>query len=447
MATKKDLIEAQGFSRRRLLTAFTSGAPGGKELDPAAPLRAVVAGVALTAILILGGVFYGLLRPGLPGGWENNRLILVSDTGARYVSVEGVLYPVINTASARLLMPAGEFSVLTTDQSSLDGIEIGPTIGILGAPDDLPTPAGLINDGWIGCVVGDGETAISLPSNSPAEVTTDAVVVSRDDTLFVIAEQRRYEVDAALADSVLRAVGLDTSNTIDVDGRWLNLFEPGEPLVPLVTPGAGDAVTGSEILAGSVVHPQGSAETERYLMTAEGELAPMSPLAYQLYLLGDGATLGEELTVSPADIASLSTATDPAGGVDWPAEALTALDSTATACAVLEQDGSETRTMLGSVESADDVAEGDSVTVSSGGGALVRAGGTGGQASSMLFLVDEGGIAYPVPGADADIVQRLGYTDDDVSRIPDTWIQFLAVGPELTVEGAGTSPEPVRGEE
>ena len=68
MATKKDLIEAQGFSRRRLLSAFTSGAPGGKELDPAKPLRAVAGGIALTAILILGGLFYSFLRPGLPTG-------------------------------------------------------------------------------------------------------------------------------------------------------------------------------------------------------------------------------------------------------------------------------------------------------------------------------------------------------------------------------------------
>ena len=74
MATKKDLIEAQGFSRRRLLSAFTSGAPGGKELEPAAPLRAVLAGVVLSAMVILAGVFYGLLRPGLPAGWEDNTL-------------------------------------------------------------------------------------------------------------------------------------------------------------------------------------------------------------------------------------------------------------------------------------------------------------------------------------------------------------------------------------
>jgi hypothetical protein len=66
MATKKDLIEAQGFSRRRLLSAFVGGAPGGKELEPAQPLRAVIAGVALSVMVIIGGMFYGILSPELP---------------------------------------------------------------------------------------------------------------------------------------------------------------------------------------------------------------------------------------------------------------------------------------------------------------------------------------------------------------------------------------------
>src|SRR6478609_7625036 len=116
MATKGDLIEAQNFSRRRLLTAFVSGAPGGKELQPTSPLRAVIAAIALTVIVVLVGVFYGLIRPGLPTGWENGKLVLVSDTGARFVTVDGVLHPVINTASARLLLPADNFGVISTDQ-------------------------------------------------------------------------------------------------------------------------------------------------------------------------------------------------------------------------------------------------------------------------------------------------------------------------------------------
>lgn len=34
MANKKDLAEAQSYSRRRLVTAFSSGIPDGVELTP-----------------------------------------------------------------------------------------------------------------------------------------------------------------------------------------------------------------------------------------------------------------------------------------------------------------------------------------------------------------------------------------------------------------------------
>ena len=42
MATKKDLVEAHAFSRRRLVTAFVSGAPGGREVEPVRPGRVLI---------------------------------------------------------------------------------------------------------------------------------------------------------------------------------------------------------------------------------------------------------------------------------------------------------------------------------------------------------------------------------------------------------------------
>ncbi|MBN8882449.1 MAG: type VII secretion protein EccB, partial [Salana multivorans] len=101
MATKKELLEAQSFSRRRLLTAFTSGAPGGRELEPATPLRGLVAGIVLAALVVAGSFAAGLFNRALPDGWDNGAIILVKDNAARYVSVDGSLVPVPNMASAR----------------------------------------------------------------------------------------------------------------------------------------------------------------------------------------------------------------------------------------------------------------------------------------------------------------------------------------------------------
>ena len=54
MATKKDLVEAYSFSRRRLVTAFLSGAPGGREVEPSRPGRTVVGGVLTNVARDLG---------------------------------------------------------------------------------------------------------------------------------------------------------------------------------------------------------------------------------------------------------------------------------------------------------------------------------------------------------------------------------------------------------
>lgn len=433
MATKKDLIEAQGFSRRRLLTAFTSGAPGGKELEPAKPLRAVAAGIALAAMVVLGGVFYGIMRPGLPAGWENNTLVLISDTGARYLSIDSVLYPVINTASARLLMPAGEFTVITTDRETIEGIQLGPTIGILGAPDDLPTSGQLVNDGWAACVVDAHETGLNIAS-TPVKNAKGAVVVRAADGIHVVNGELRYPLRTEDADAILRASGLSLASAVDADERWLNLFKEGQPLAPLIIPRAGEYLPGTNLQIGSVVHTEGSADSVRYLITANGELSTMSPLAYQLYLLGTGAVLGGEQIVSPADVGSMPTAAKRAGGADWPDSLAPVTTNDARLCAALSHDaGGAPHTMLATL-SASEAAPEAGVKVVTGGGALIRLG------SGMVALIDESATAFAIPGATPELIRKLGYQESDIADVPQAWMQFLPYGPELTVEAARSSP-------
>lgn len=440
MASKKDLIEAQGFSRRRLLTAFTSGAPGGKELEPAKPLRAVAAGVALTAIVVIGGLFYGLIRPGLPAGWENNALILVKDTGARYISVEGVLYPVINTASARLLMSGDTFTVVSTDKQSLEGIRVGPSVGIPGAPDDLPSPASLIGDGWGACAIDDTQTAMSLAGETVVTAASGGAVVTRDGKTYVIIGSSRYEVDAEQESSVLRAVGLDTAAKVPVDGKWLNLFDSGAKLQPITVAGAGDPVAGTNIPMGAVVHTTGTPETERYLMTPSGEIARLSPLGYQLYLLGTGVDMGGVQDVSPSEISNVDTAPQDAGGADWPTDAVTELEQSTQPCAVLQHDeNGNARTTLGTITGGTVLTdENAGVSVALGGGALVRAGRDGGSDVGMVYLIDGTGTAFAIPDGLRAITQ-LGYTLDDVVTVPEAWVQFMPTGPSLTQAAAASS--------
>lgn len=435
MATKKDLIDAQSYSRRRLLAAFTSGAPGGKEVEPSSPLKAVIGGVVLAGMVLVAGVFWGFANPGLKDGWQTNTLVLVRDTGARYVSVEGTLHPVVNATSARLLIPAEEFRVVSTDAASIADAPVGPGVGIVGAPDDVPEADALVASGWTACVSPLG-TALSIPGDDGAQIADGGAVVTSDGATYVVAGGYRYLVSSENEDALLRSVGLAEAHVVEVDSRWINLFEEGAPFAPLMVEQAGDPLAGSELVVGTVVHPQGSAG--RFLVTEAGELATMGPLAYQLYLLGTGDHLGGEREVTPGEIAQLPTASAGAGGADWPTDLLEPIPQTQAPCALLTH--GDTGPGLTELAAAPEP-ERAGVQVATRSGALVATGGRGEQASRELVLVDESGSAYPMPGVDAATLSRLGYNgDEDVSDVPGVWMQYFTSGPALTIEAAGSTP-------
>ncbi|QIM19349.1 type VII secretion protein EccB [Leucobacter coleopterorum] len=455
MATKKDLIEAQQFSRNRLLSAFIGGAPGGKELEPAKPMRAVFGGIALSVMIIIAGLFIGFLNPGLPSGWENNRLVVARDTGARYVSADGTLHPVINTVSARMIIPPGEFEVISVNQSSLSGVPIGGTIGILGGPDTLPKVADIDGTRWRACAAEQStELWISGQDRTPAGPDTGTVVV-RDAETFVISDGTSFAVPRGQETAVLRALGLDTVKPHEVRGEWLALFKTGADLTPLKVEGAGQKAPGTSLSIGAVVHPAGNSEEDRYLITAEGKLAPLSPLAHRLYMLGTASNgLGETSEMSPSELATLPT-TESAGGIDWPKDRLTPHPGTGFPCATLSGGKKGQHTVLAqatfsgagtSTEAAstpnsksnqDSVSStGIDVHIPENTGALVRGGPAG-----ALTLIDSTGMAYSVPGDLGIGLERLGYTKKDVAVMPAEWLHLLTDGPELTPEAAGTSPK------
>jgi hypothetical protein len=61
MATKRDLVEADAFCWRRLVTAFLSGAPDGREVEPSRPGPPVVGAVALGVVLAAAAAVSGIV--------------------------------------------------------------------------------------------------------------------------------------------------------------------------------------------------------------------------------------------------------------------------------------------------------------------------------------------------------------------------------------------------
>lgn len=441
MASKRDLVEAQSFSRRRLLTAFTSGAPGGRELEPGRPMRGVAAGVSLTVLLVLGSLGLGLLSPSLPDGWDDQSLVIVEGDGSRYVGIEGTLHPVLNVTSARLVLDSGAFHVVDVSEDDITDAPRGATIGIPGAPDELPLANRLTGTGWRACVAPDGATALDLDPDAAAPVADPAaaVLVEVAGERYLVASGTRHRIRPAEEAAVLRALGLDTAEPLVAGADWLNLVPAGSDLRPLQVTGAGEpALPGAglpvDTRVGTLVEVSGVGDgVRRYVVDARGELAPLSDLAYPLYLLGAGDLGAQPLRVAAADIAAVRTSVTPVAPADLP-EAVPALpDAGTTACVTLTT-GDSPRVDL-SLVPRDGVEPG--VRVAPGSGALVRAQSAQGAAATVR-LVDGSGRAYPLPDAADEVLARLGYASDDVTAVPPAWVGLLPTGPALTVEGAAT---------
>lgn len=85
MVTKQDLVEAYSFSRRRLVTAFVSGAAGAYESESARPGRNIVGGVALAGLLLAGAAIVRTLSPSVPENCSHDPGVIGSgEIGATY---------------------------------------------------------------------------------------------------------------------------------------------------------------------------------------------------------------------------------------------------------------------------------------------------------------------------------------------------------------------------
>ena len=159
-------------------------------------------------------MFYGIISPGLPSDWSNNKLIVGKDTASRFVSVNGVLHPVINTTSARLLIPSSEYRVITVDDKDLEGIPVGSSVGIVGAPDILPNRSRLASRYLVSCLgekQGATDTMVTDDA-SPWKRVPDrqASLVNVDGTGYLLIDGVRHRLpqDGTIRDAVLRILGI-----------------------------------------------------------------------------------------------------------------------------------------------------------------------------------------------------------------------------------------------
>ena len=99
-----------------------------------APAQSLMAGSVLAIILLAGCAVLAVLRP--QPALANAPIVMGKQSGALYVRMGETLHPVLNLASARLIMRTSA-DPQPTSESELSHGKRGPLLGIPGAPQLL----------------------------------------------------------------------------------------------------------------------------------------------------------------------------------------------------------------------------------------------------------------------------------------------------------------------
>lgn len=443
MATKRDLVEAHAFNRRRLVTAFLSGAPGGREVEPVRYGRTIVGGVVLAGLLVAGAAVSGVLRPAVGDDWREDGLVIGRESGSRFVMSEGRMYPVINSASARLLLARdGELKISYVPDDVLVDEPKLQTVGISGAPDYLPPPDLLVQSGWTACTNTSGGLQTTVQSTPVASESEEDALVARstdDDSLWLIVSDRRFPwSDDTTGQSVLRGLGITGDDPFPASQTWLDLIPTGTELAPIAVPGAGDrtptGVDGLDVV-GTPIDVDGSG----YVLGEDG-LISLSPFAYSVYAATSEVP---EVELTAGQLQSLPSQSADLAPQDWPSAVPTQYTGS-TPCLILAEGETSTQTsraVLAQPNSSEDAASGSEVDVdvAQGRGALVRSTARATtEDGDTEFLIDARGSRFALGPKEfiEDTRMRLGYESITPMPIPRAWAELFASGPVLTPDAA-----------
>lgn len=425
MASKSELLQAQAFNRRRLRTAFTSGAPGGRELPPGKPLRGVVVSVALAILTVIVSLLIGTFTGTLPKDWGDGSIIVVKGEGTRYVALSDTLYPVKNLASARLL--AGSTAITEVPADQLDGINRdSTTVGIDGAPDNLPAPDRQYTGSWLSCVTVSYPLEIStrLLGDPSGPQNQAALVKEGDGAYWYIQGDRRYAVPAdnvAVVASVF--LGIDDVQAVPtVSALWLNLVTPGTELTVDLGSELGKDSGTAGLVVGQVVQTESDGEiVAEYIVDGQGDLVPATPFARTLLTAYVGV---DPVVMTVAEATDLRNVNSQAIPEDWPTDVPVESETPSDAC--LQMQPTDDGPVVSVAASPGELEPGTQVTA--GSGAAVTAQNTG--EGVTYGFVSEAGVYFPVESA-TDL-ELLGYQTDESVTVPVSWTQLLEQGPTLS---------------
>jgi type VII secretion protein EccB len=451
MPSRHEQVRAHRFVTRRIVSAMLSGEPESTEL-PARRLAMALFGSLIVATIVLAVVgVIGFVNP-TGGKPEENDIIIMRETGARFVYVEGTLHPVLNYASALLIVGTANPQVRTMSRKSLQQLPGGPPVGIRDAPDPPPAANALVGLPWSVCSSPPASTSGAVRTEVfvgrvPAggrPLGTQALLVStaqsgNDLPMFLLWNDHRLRINDT---TTLTALDLASTAPVRIGAQLLNSITAGPDLQPVQLSGQGQ--TSAKDVAGrpgkiGQVYRSGQ---QNYVLTGSGLATIGAAMASLLTANG-----GTPVDITPAEAAqALSNAkVEPDGfppdrpqiravsGPQLCAAFTTAPAGTPPITIQVYDDAAPSKETGSGTASPDGALAADHVRVPEGHGALVRSQPAPGvTAATTVYLITDQGVSYPLQdGGNVKTQDALGYAGVHPVPIPAPLLALVPLGPTL----------------
>lgn len=495
MASRRDELNAYTFEKKRTVASFLQPSPTGTDEGAPKPLRGFLPGVIVGALILAGFGAWGMFKPQAPKGWDEpgKKVLIGSESTTRYVVLKTddktQLHPVLNLASAKLLLDHDSFEIVKVAEKELDSGKLphGPTIGIPYAPDRLPDEqeAGAAKR-WAVCEkpggrAGTPQRATFVLADREHEAVEGGDRLRGGEVMYVTeqggereylvdAEGRKYELAEEARELLVRALVNGTPQRVSKE--WLATLRTGDPLTfPTLRGNIGQPAGVPDLeddanRVGMVLRAGTADGFEHYLVERE-RIVRISEFTARLILYSPDTTQLKQRNrahdVEAQNITPVAHAHSPTARHDWPTRFSKQINrgSRDTLCSVLRDVDAKTGTTTQSTWAAKDYPrtipdQSTSAYVTPGSGLLLRQFQGSNTGTGNIFLMTDTGLRYAVQsntdsssdaerrkprkddgGDEVNEAQiRLGYQSVKPSPVPMRWAQFLPTGPRLDTNSA-----------
>jgi ESX secretion system ATPase EccB len=457
MQTRRDQLQAYRFVTRRIVSAMLSGEPETTE-RPMRRFGLAVFGSAMLATIIFAGVgVYGFIFPS-GAKLADPSIVIERETGARFAFVDGQLHPVLNFASARLLLGSDAPKVASVSANSLRAYPRGRAVGIANLPDPLPDRKAITELSWSACSLrrspGSAEFATHLligstPSGGEALADRALLVATTSAAgtkMWLLAGGLRY----AVGTPALAPLGLAAAKPARVTSSLIDGIPPGPELA---APKVDERGSGGQFInaKGTNIGQLFEAAGQHYVLLRSG-LATVGPLMLKLLLAIDTRITSIPANEATKNRSKTTPVFDPPGfPAELPPIAYTAAEpdmvcaQAATGAAAVTAKAPDVVvyprfTAPDSTEQAparigpDGVRLADRIAVPSGRATLVRTLSVPGDTTpnTTTYLVTDQGVRYALPRVDTGaVLASLGYGGIEPMPVPTFLLSLMPAGPPL----------------